>query len=108
MTTIVPRIEDPLASQWTKGVARALKYLREIDLSGNDFDATDLDEIAGLLGTRPASVGSGRAELVEAVRAQRVSHDAYVQYLWRQAKRDDYLMRDASGALRTRTWPPLS
>jgi len=107
LSTIVPRIEDPLASQWTKGVARALKYLREIDLSGNDFDATDLDEIAELLGARPASVASGRAELVEAVRAQRVSHDSYVQYLWRQAKRDDYLMRDASGALRTRTWPPL-
>jgi aminoglycoside phosphotransferase (APT) family kinase protein len=108
LSTIVPRIEDPLASQWTKGVARALKYLREIDLSGNDFDAADLDEIAGLLGTRPESVASGRTELVEAVRARRVSHDAYVQYLWRQARRDDYLMRDASGALRTRTWPPLS
>jgi aminoglycoside phosphotransferase (APT) family kinase protein len=108
LSTIVPRIEDPLASQWTKGVARALKYLREIDLSGNDFDAADLDEIAGMLGTRPESVASGRAELVDAVRAQRVSQDTYVQYLWRQAKRDDYLMRDASGALRTRTWPPLS
>ncbi|HSS11870.1 MAG TPA: phosphotransferase family protein, partial [Acidimicrobiales bacterium] len=29
--TIVPRIEDLLAAQWSKGIARALKYLKEID-----------------------------------------------------------------------------
>jgi aminoglycoside phosphotransferase (APT) family kinase protein len=107
LSTIVPRIDDALASQWSKGVARALKYLKQVDLSGNDFDAVDLDEIAGLLGTRPESVRTGRSALVDAVRAGAVAQDAYVRYLWRQAMRDDYLMREASGALRTRTWPPL-
>ena len=34
---IVPRIEDKLASQWTKGVARILKYLKEVDRSGRAF-----------------------------------------------------------------------
>jgi hypothetical protein len=107
LSTIVPRIDDPLASQWSKGVARALKYLKQVDLSGNDFDAVDLDEIAHLLGTRPESVRTGRSALVDAVHAGTVAQDTYVRYLWRQAMRDDYLMRDASGALRTRTWPPL-
>ena len=108
LSTIVPRIEDPLASQWSKGVARALKYLKEIDLSGNAFDVVELDELAGLLGERPASVPTGRARLVEAVRAGRVPSETYITFLWRQACRDDYLMREASGALRTRTWPALA
>jgi hypothetical protein len=37
-----------------------------------------------------------------------VPSESYITYLWRQARRDDYLMREASGALRTRTWPPLA
>jgi aminoglycoside phosphotransferase (APT) family kinase protein len=108
LSTIVPLIEDPLAAQWSKGVARALKYLKQVDLSGNDFDAVDLDQIAELLGSRPDSVRAGRSALVDAVRAGHVAQDSYVRYLWQQARRDDYLMRDASGALRRRTWPPLS
>ena len=34
LATIVPRIADPLASQWTKGVARVVKYLQELDARG--------------------------------------------------------------------------
>jgi len=77
-------------------------------IRGNDFDAVELDELAGLLGERPATVPTGRARLVEAVRAGRVPSETYITFLWRQACRDDYLMREASGALRTRTWPALA
>jgi aminoglycoside phosphotransferase (APT) family kinase protein len=107
LSAIVPRIEDPLASQWSKGVARALKYLKQVDLSGSVFDAADLDDLGAILGARPDSVPSGRAALEDGVRAKTVEPATYVRYLWRRALRDDYLMRDASGALRTRTWPPL-
>lgn len=107
LSAIVPRIEDPLASQWSKGVARALKYLKQLDLSGNAFDGADLDDLEEILGARPESVDAGRTALVAAVRAKAVEPATYVQYLWRRAMRDDYLMREASGALRTRTWPPL-
>ena len=34
LQTIVPRIADPLANQWTKGVARVVKYLQDLDASG--------------------------------------------------------------------------
>ena len=60
---IVPRIEDPLASQWTKGVARIVKYLKEVDRSGRAFEDAELGDIADLLGHAPGSLAEGRSEL---------------------------------------------
>ena len=40
----LPRIDDRLASQWTKGVARVVKYLKELDRSGRAFADAELDE----------------------------------------------------------------
>lgn len=108
LSAIVPRMEDPLASQWSKGIARALKYLKEIDRNAASYDDAELDEMAALLGERPPSVPEARRALADAVRSGRVSQDDYIAQLWRQMARDDHLMREASGALRTRTWPPLS
>jgi aminoglycoside phosphotransferase (APT) family kinase protein len=107
LSVIVPRVEDPLASQWSKGVARALKYLKEIDLNASSFEWIELGELGSLLGERPATVPEGRRSLADAVRSGRVSEGDYIAQLWRQMARDDHLMREASGALRTRTWPPL-
>jgi hypothetical protein len=52
-------------------------------------------------------VSTGRAALAERVALGVVDERTYVAQLWRGIKRDDYLMRTASGALRDRTWPPL-
>jgi hypothetical protein len=107
LQAVVPRIDDPLGSQWSKGVARAIKYLKEVDLSGPAFASAELDDLAGLLGYRPESVRTGRAAVAERVHSGTVDDQRYIQYQWRQVQRDDYLMREASGALRHRTWPPL-
>jgi aminoglycoside phosphotransferase (APT) family kinase protein len=107
LRTIVPRIADPLASQWTKGVARVVKYLQDLDASGRQFAALEADEIASLLGHRPDSLQQGREDLADAARAGKVGDDAYVRYLWHTVLRDDHLMRHASGALHERTWPPV-
>jgi hypothetical protein len=107
LQVIVPRIEDRLASQWTKGVARVVKYLKELDRSGRAFEEAELDDITKLVGHEPASLVEGRRELARAARERKVTDEDYVRYLWRQVQRDDYLMRTASGALRERTWPPL-
>jgi hypothetical protein len=104
---IVPRIDDRLASQWTKGVARVVKYLKELDRSGRAFADAELDDLADLLGSRPESVLSGKRALESAIAEGAVADADYVRYLWRQVQRDDYLMRTASGALSQRTWPPL-
>ena len=84
-----------------------MKYLKEIDLSGPAFAAAELDDLAGLLGYRPATVRAGRAAVAERAHSGTVDDGRYIQYLWRQVQRDDYLMREASGALRQRTWPSL-
>jgi aminoglycoside phosphotransferase (APT) family kinase protein len=107
LRTIVPRIGDPLASQWTKGVARVVKYLQDLDASGRDFERLETDEITSLLGHEPVSLQAGRLELAEAARAAKVSDPDYVRYMWNKVLRDDHLIRNASGALHRRHWPPL-
>jgi aminoglycoside phosphotransferase (APT) family kinase protein len=107
LSVVVPRIDDALASQWTKGVARVVKYLAELDLNGRSFADAELDDIAELLGSRPSSLRSGRSALTTAAAAGNVDDEAYVRFMWRQVQRDDHLLRGASGALRERTWPPL-
>jgi hypothetical protein len=53
LRTITPRIDDPLAKHWAKGVARVLRYLRGVDASGRAAGAQVLDELEEELGTRP-------------------------------------------------------
>jgi len=107
LQVVVPRIDDPLASQWTKGVARVVKYLKELDHLGRAYDAAERDDIAKLLGTEPSTVAGGRRALDTAMADGTVADEDYLRYVWRQVQRDDYVMRTASGALRDRTWPPL-
>ena len=63
--------------------------------------------MSSLLGHRPATLPEGRAELADAVRTGRVPDADYVRYMWNKVLRDDHLMRNASGALHLRHWPPL-
>jgi aminoglycoside phosphotransferase (APT) family kinase protein len=104
---VVPRITDPLAKQRAKGFARIIKHLREVNLNGRFYEQRELDDIATLLGHRPATCSDGRAELQAAVRAGRVDEDKYLGVLWRRACRDAELLRTASGVLADRHWPPL-
>ena len=108
LRTITPRIDDPLASQWAKGVARILRYLQSIDANAGADAASELDELAVALGRRPVSVAAGRAALADAYRGGRISDEEYIRHAWNQVMRNDHLMRTASGALAERTWPPLT
>jgi aminoglycoside phosphotransferase (APT) family kinase protein len=108
LQVIVPRIDDPLASQWTKGVARVVKYLKELDRSGRAFADAELAELGALLGFAPTSLADGRRALERATSEGAVADADYVRYLWHQVQRDDHLMRTASGVLHERTWPPLT
>ena len=90
-----------------KAIARQLKYLRELDRNGELFGAQELDDLGELLGRTPASLDEGRAALVDAVHDGTVAFEDYVAYHWRRLRRDDHLMRHASGALYERGWPDL-
>jgi aminoglycoside phosphotransferase (APT) family kinase protein len=101
------RISDPLAMQWTKSTARLVKYLQQLDRHGGRLRQAELDDLAGLLRTRPPSLDAGRRQLAELVETDGIDRGVYVGYLWRQTQRDDVIARTASGVLATRTWPPL-
>lgn len=105
---VLPRITDPLAQTRSKGFARLIKYLARVNAHGPFYDACELDDLAALLRTAPASLAQGRADLVEAVRAGTVDDRRYIAYLWRRAARMNELARPAMGVLADRHWPPLS
>ena len=107
MQLIVPRIGDPLASQWTKGIVRVVKYLKELDATGRLYDSLEREEIARLIGHSEPIPSAARAALAEAARSGKVTDEDYVQVLFNKMQRDEQLLRTASGALHERTWPPL-
>jgi aminoglycoside phosphotransferase (APT) family kinase protein len=108
LQVIVPRIDDPLAGQWTKGVARVVKYLKELDLAGRAFADEERTDLLAVTGAPFETIADGRRTLDEASADGRVTVEDHVAYLWRQVQRDDHLMRTASGALHDRTWPPIT
>ncbi len=104
---IVPRVTDPLAKARSKGLARLVKYLAEVDAHGDFYAACELDDLEALLGGRPPSVAAGRRDLAGKARAGLLAERAYLDYLWRRVARETQLARPAMGALADRHWPPL-
>lgn len=107
LRAMVPRIEDRTAASSAKAIARQLKYLRELDRNGELFARAETDDLGSLLGRAPGSLDEGRAALVDAVHDGSVPFEDYVGYHWRRLRRDDHLMRHASGAMFERGWPEL-
>jgi len=104
---VVPRITDPLAKQRSKGFARIIKYLAQLDANGAFYESRELDDLTQLLGTRPMTLHAGQAGAAAAARAGTITDEQYLAYLWRRVARDTELMRPAMGALADRHWPPL-
>ena len=104
---IVPRVSDPLAAARSKGIARLIKYLQQVDTYGAAYEARELDDDEALLGHRPGSVTDGRIEVADGVVAGAVSEDDYLRALWRRIARETELARPAMGSLADRHWPGL-
>jgi aminoglycoside phosphotransferase (APT) family kinase protein len=106
-TVVVPRITDPLAKARSKGLARLIKYLAQVDVHGEFYRACELNDMGELLGHRPDTLAGGRLEVSAAVRAGTLTDAAYLGFLWRRVARENELARPAMGALADRHWPPL-
>jgi len=104
---VVPRIDDPLAKARGKGVARLVKYLRQVDLFGPYYEACESDDLQKLLGHPVDSVPTGRAAAADAVALGAVSEEAYLGTLWRRVARETELARPSMGVLADRHWPQL-
>jgi hypothetical protein len=107
LSAVVPSIEDRGASTVVKGVARHMKYLKEIDRNGPLFVAHELDDITAILGGPFDDLAVARPALAEAAREGKVPLEDYLRYHFRRMTRDDWLMRTASGAMFDRAWPAL-
>jgi aminoglycoside phosphotransferase (APT) family kinase protein len=107
LSAVVPAIEDRGASTVVKGVARHLKYLKELDRNGRRFEAEELDDITAILGATFDELAVARPTLAEAARNGKVPLEDYLRYHFRRMTRDDWLMRTASGAMFERAWPAL-
>jgi aminoglycoside phosphotransferase (APT) family kinase protein len=104
---IVPRTTDPLAQARGKGIARIIKYLDRADMYGPYYEECELQDLSTLLGRRPDSVMSGRADAAAAVAAGGMSDEDYVRTLWRRVARETELARPSMGVLAGRHWPLL-
>ncbi len=104
---MVPMIADRKASALAKGVARQVKYLKEIDRNAYRFERLEAEDLARNLGSTPSSVAEGRLALSKAAREGKVSVEAYFLYHWNRMARDDHMMREASGRMYQRSWPKL-
>src|SRR5689334_7619747 len=104
---VLPHVDDRLAQARVKDVARVVKHLDARARHGAAFDAAELDDLAALLGARPATVATGRAAVDAAARTGAVGAEAYLRYRARRAARENELLRAASGVLADRHWPPL-
>jgi hypothetical protein len=108
LQVMVPMIADQKASSLAKGVARQVKYLKEIDRNFVMFERDELADMSRLLGRTVQSLDEGRPALAEAARDNKVSLESYFLYHWSRMVRDDHMMREASGRMFQRSWPALA
>ena len=104
---IVPNVVDGFASRRAKGMARMIKYLREVDRLGAAAREAELADLSDLLGHAGDDIDAARAELCEAIDAGAVSEARVLEYCERQSTRETQLMRPAMGALADRHYAPI-
>jgi aminoglycoside phosphotransferase (APT) family kinase protein len=105
---IVSRTDDQVIAETAKDSARVLKYVMLRQRLEAVLLADELDDLARVLGHRPADVMAARAELVARIRTQSVDDAIMIGVLWRRVSRETAMMRDSLGALAERVFPPLT
>jgi hypothetical protein len=98
---------EKMASNTMKGVARNLKFLKEVSRNGRLYEAMEEADIAQLLGHRYDDIRESRQRLYTAALDRQVKDEDYVSYHWRRFLRDEQLMRIAAGSIYGRSWAPF-
>ncbi len=104
---VTPAIGDPFALRRAKGVARVVKYLRNVDRFGDGPEQAELGSAAAVLGQRPRSISEARALLEQEVVAGRLDAVALLPYAWTRVVYDQARSADSMGVLATRHLPDL-
>jgi hypothetical protein len=104
---IVPNLTDGFASRRAKGMARLIKYLREVDRLGAAARHAELADLSELLGYGCGDLQAARTELCDTIDAAAIDERRVLQYCLRQSARETQLMRPAMGALADRHFAPI-
>jgi aminoglycoside phosphotransferase (APT) family kinase protein len=103
-----PAIEDAFLKNRMWFTARLARHLAHADRLGPAFDAQELDDMASLLGRRPANVREGQRALHQLVLEAGPERDeALIRYFHRHARREEALMEGALGMCEGAELSPL-
>jgi aminoglycoside phosphotransferase (APT) family kinase protein len=102
-----PATSTPFAASRVGDVSILVQCMDRRRRHGAMIDAMECDELADLLGSRPASAGAGLADLDDALRAQKVGHADVLRYLARRAYRDEWLYEPAVTLYPARNWSAI-
>jgi aminoglycoside phosphotransferase (APT) family kinase protein len=106
--SVVPGLTEPLAIRRAKSLVRVVKHLRQRDrIGGEVLRNAELDDLAALLGRRPASIADGRRELQDLVRARTLGATEILPWAAAQVARDQQVSADAMGAFTRRHLPTI-
>lgn len=105
--TVVPAAGTAFAARRAKGLARLLKYLREVDRIGQWATDGELRDLRALAGIEAQTLDTGRARLSAAIDAGSVRDDAGIAYAIRRMARETEVLRPAMGALADRRYAPI-
>lgn len=104
---IVAASTDERVIAKAKDMARAIKYLRQIHLIGDDVDARERDIIGELLGMPAATLGEGRVELSRRLRAGDVPLEGALRFFREMSGLETQLAADSMGSMAHRHFPKL-
>jgi hypothetical protein len=104
---IVPGSTDPFVAARSKGMARVVKYLREVDQRGAALEQAERDDLSRLLGREVMDVAAARSELAQLARADQLERTATLRYLGRVSARETQLLAASMGSLAERHLDPL-
>ncbi|MCW2622779.1 MAG: putative protein kinase, partial [Frankiales bacterium] len=96
------RTDDEFLAYELRGAFRLARHLQRVEEIGTEVDAADLDDLAKLLGERPASAVEGDKALEDFVLADDGVHDEELVHLFhRRLSRQHALLGPAGSAMAT-------
>ncbi len=104
---IVPRLADEQAAVKAKGLARLVKWWRDIERYEPGFQESERREISAALGTEFASHASAWKAYCDAVKSGTIARTTAIRLINAHVSREAALMADAMGGLAKTRFAPL-
>lgn len=104
---VAAKLDDPFAQSRAEAVRILIACMDRRRRFGPAIEEIDRDELGTLLGNRPATRAEGLAALDDAIRERRIEDAPLVQYLARNAYRDEWLYAPAVDLYPARRWSQI-